>query len=41
MKKKRDKIMFGFIKTMFIGLLSVCTIVSFGESLSSEINLKI
>ena len=41
MKKKRDKIIFGFIKKMFIGLLSVCTIVSFGESLSSEINLKI
>ena len=28
--------MFGFIKKMFVGLLSVCTIVSFGESLASS-----
>ena len=30
--------MFGFIKTIFIGLLSVCAIASFGESIVS--NLK-
>ena len=27
--------MFGFIKKMFVGLLSVCAIVSFGKSLAS------
>ena len=26
--------MFGFIKKIFVGLLSICTIVNFGESLS-------
>ena len=31
----KNNIMFGFIKEMFIGLLSVCTKVRFGSSLPS------
>ena len=33
MKETKYKIMFGFIKKKFVGLLSVCTIVRFGELL--------
>ena len=33
-EKTRYKIMFGFIKKMFIGLSSPCTRGSFGESLA-------
>ena len=36
MKKTQYKIMFGFIKNAFIGLLSTCTKASFGESLTSN-----
>ena len=33
--------MFGFIKKMFIGFLSVCTIVSFSEPLASSFEKSI
>ena len=36
LKKTQYKIMFKFIKKMYIGLLSSCTTVSFGKSLSSN-----
>ena len=33
----QNKIMLGFIKKMFIGLLSACTIGSFGDSFKMHI----
>ena len=32
----QTKLMFGFIKKMFIELLTICTIIFFGESLASN-----
>ena len=31
-----DKIMYGFIKRVFIGLLSVCILIRFGRPLASN-----